>query len=338
MTNIHPASPQKPSFTDWHRLFGLALKGDFKDKPFQIETEIDLSIKQQFLDIIILKKSDDAYHGQLPDGFDNLAKRNLISYKSLRETLNGWTLDELVGHYVNYRKQLSPKKSLLPQTEFRLYAICTRFPEKLADKYTLTLHQTGVYEIEWGSQPMRIIVLSRIPPSEPNAVWNLFSNVQQNVAYGAGQYRDKPQTISTVINRLFHFYQLEELHMPYTMEDLERDHFFDVLPMMLKKQESRERILAVMADNLSSLSKDSKTAPTEKTDPLDPSYRKKETPSNTHTGFIKAIGRILRLRFQVDIDRYRSRLEPLSATELDELGELAETAVSLAEFEARLPR
>jgi hypothetical protein len=31
---------------------------------------------------------------------------NLISFKSFQESLDAWSLKELVGHYVNYRKQL----------------------------------------------------------------------------------------------------------------------------------------------------------------------------------------------------------------------------------------
>jgi hypothetical protein len=42
--------------------------------------------------------------------------------------LDDWALKELTGHYVNYRKQVSPRGELLPQHSFRLYAVCARHP------------------------------------------------------------------------------------------------------------------------------------------------------------------------------------------------------------------
>ena len=44
---------------------------------------------------------------EVPVGLDNLGQHNLLTFKSLHEALDGWTLDELLGHYVNYRKQIS---------------------------------------------------------------------------------------------------------------------------------------------------------------------------------------------------------------------------------------
>ena len=41
---------------DWHRLFGLLLTDFFTGSPFVVEMEKDLSLKQQFLDVVILRK------------------------------------------------------------------------------------------------------------------------------------------------------------------------------------------------------------------------------------------------------------------------------------------
>ena len=59
-----------------------------------------------------------------------MRKHNLLTYKSFRESLDAWALEELVGHYVNYRKLLSLEFST-KDDEFQLYAIATRFPAKL---------------------------------------------------------------------------------------------------------------------------------------------------------------------------------------------------------------
>ena len=78
-----------------------------------------MSIKQQFLDVVIIEQ---VQTGQLPkdlpDGLDNLAQYNLLTYKSFRESLTSWALDELVGHYVNYRKQIGEKFYLLNSFDF----------------------------------------------------------------------------------------------------------------------------------------------------------------------------------------------------------------------------
>ena len=93
---------------DWHRLFGLLLTDYFTGSPFVVELEKDLSLKQQFLDVVILRKGKGRFAGRLPDGLDDLAAHNLLTFKSHQEALDDWALKELTGHYVSYRKQVSP--------------------------------------------------------------------------------------------------------------------------------------------------------------------------------------------------------------------------------------
>ena len=62
----------------------------------------------------------------MPDGLRDLANHNLISFKSFWEPFDDWTLKELTGHYVNYRKQATPhRQELLPESEFRLFGACS---------------------------------------------------------------------------------------------------------------------------------------------------------------------------------------------------------------------
>jgi len=89
------------------------------------------------------------------------------SYKSIAEPFDDWTLDELIGHYVNYRKQVSPSlDELLPKEQFQLYGVSTRFPQKLAGMVSLEPVQEGVYQVVWGTHPIRLLVLSEMPPAE----------------------------------------------------------------------------------------------------------------------------------------------------------------------------
>lgn len=175
---------------NWHRIFGLALSDFFTGTRYTVELEKDLSLQQQFLDVVVIEQTEGAAVEELPDGLDNLGRHNLASYKSLHQVLDAWTLDELLGHYVNYRKQVSAKfdpQKLLPEEDFRLYAICTREPMKLAGQTEMRRVSEGVYEVLWGSKSIRIIVLSQIPKLPRNAVWQLFSNIPEGAALSTWQ-------------------------------------------------------------------------------------------------------------------------------------------------------
>src|SRR6267154_2782725 len=73
------------SYRDWHRLFGLILTDFFTGSPFHVELEKDLSLKKQLLDVVVLRKGPGRFTGRLPDGLDNLATHNLITFKSHQE-------------------------------------------------------------------------------------------------------------------------------------------------------------------------------------------------------------------------------------------------------------
>ena len=95
---------------NWHRLFGLVLIDFFADSPFEVELEKDLSLRQQFLDVVVLRKRPGVLALPLLDGFENLGSHNLITFKSHREALVAWTMKELIGHSVSYRKLVSPSR------------------------------------------------------------------------------------------------------------------------------------------------------------------------------------------------------------------------------------
>src|ERR1700724_1532672 len=92
----------------FHRLFGLSWSDFFHGFPMTVERELDLSLKQQFVDLVLIPQGTEPIARPLPDGFENLAAHNLITFKSHQEALDEWALWELIAHYVNYRKQVSP--------------------------------------------------------------------------------------------------------------------------------------------------------------------------------------------------------------------------------------
>src|SRR5207249_2251683 len=143
----------------------------FQGTDVDVQTEIDLSLKQQFLDVVLVRKGVGPIPRPLPDGFEDLAAHNLITFKSHHEALDEWALWELIGHFVNYRKQTSPSlDDLLPVGDFRLLAVCARFPQGLAQRVEMTPMSAGVYEVVGFALRMRIIVANQLPPVENNAL------------------------------------------------------------------------------------------------------------------------------------------------------------------------
>ncbi len=194
-----------------HRLFGLSLIDFFDGTPIAVETELDLSLKQQHVDIVLIRKEPGPITKRLPDGFEELANRNLLTFKSHRESLDGWALWELIGHFVNYRKQASPSwQELIPEDEFRLFAVCARYPRKLAEQTELLQVQAGVYELRGFGLSIRLIVLNELALEEHNAILHLFSSRLEALRYGQQNYRPHSSETSSVIRILFETYSEDE--------------------------------------------------------------------------------------------------------------------------------
>ena len=188
----------------WHRLFGIALTDLLAGTAWEVVLEMDLSVKQQRLDIVVVRRGKGPQPKELPDGLGPLADHNLITYKSLREPLDGWALKELAAHSVNYRKQVSPSLDrLLPEESFRLFAICTRFPQKLAAQVAWQPVGPGVYDVLWGTDTIRLLVLNEIPTEDRNIFWNLFSADRERISFAAERYREQPSDASTLLALLY---------------------------------------------------------------------------------------------------------------------------------------
>ena len=211
--------------TNYHHLFGLLLQDFFRGTPCEVELERDLSVKSQFLDVLVIHKTGGPLDRVLPDGLEgHLVEYNLVTFKSHREALTGWSILELIGHYVNLRKQASPSfDDLLPEGHFRLFAICARFPEGLASLIPLAEIQPGVYEIDLGIVKIRVIVAGRLPESEPNAILHLFSASEPLLEYGRTHCRMQSSETTTLVACLFDGYRVENLTMPVDREQFLRD-------------------------------------------------------------------------------------------------------------------
>jgi hypothetical protein len=218
-------SEQRP----YHHLFGLAWIDFFRDSCMAVDEEVDLSQKQQFIDVVLVRQSPGPPPRRLPDGFDDLANHNLITFKSYQEALDGWALCELVGHYVNYRKQSSATmQDLLPETDFRLYAVCARYPQNLARQEALTPVREGVYDLRVLHLSIRVIVISQLIQQEQNAMLLLFSAKDELVRYAAAHYRPYSKETSTLLLQLLRAYR-EDPEMANKLDEYVRQTIDELL-------------------------------------------------------------------------------------------------------------
>jgi hypothetical protein len=223
---------------DWHRLFGLLLMDFFAGSPFNVELERDLSVQQQFLDVVILRRRRGRFAGRLPDGLDGLVQHNLLTFKSLREALDAWAMRELIAHYVAYRKLVSPSRSeLLPEGHFRLYALSARFPQQLSAHGEWHARQPGVYDCLWGADTVRVIVAGELTQEPHNAPLHLFSASSNLVAFGQRTYQRRSEDTSLLLRQLFQRAQAEGLLMSYTMEDFRRDYVKEHFPQLTPEEQ-----------------------------------------------------------------------------------------------------
>ncbi len=240
----------------WHRLFGLSLVDFFHGLPVDAELEKDLSLKQQLLDVVIIRRDATPLPRRLPDGFEDLAAHNLVSFKSYQESMDGWTLNELIGHYVNYRKQISPSmKRLLPEADFRLFAVSVRMPQNLARRGELTRVQTGVYEVQHFTGPIRLIVVHELPQEPHNAMFHVLSGRLELAWYGLSHYEMHSEETSTLLAQFIEKYRSEETFMPDLMKELAREtlpYFFKNIPPeeILKWVSAKELVKKIPPEEL----------------------------------------------------------------------------------------
>ncbi len=202
--------------TDWHRLFGLMLTDFFDGSPFRVETELDVSKVGQFIDVLIIRKEPGEMTRRLPDGMEDLADYNVISFKSYQEGFTAWSAKELIAYYVNYRKQLSDP--MIPEDRFRLFAVCVRFPRDLARVANLEEIHPGVSECDLSIERIRIIVISRLSQEVQNALLQLFSAQAEQVQFAQQYFRHQATRTSSLLQQLLTRYQEEGLDMPVDLD------------------------------------------------------------------------------------------------------------------------
>ncbi|MGF1581279.1 MAG: magnesium transporter MgtE N-terminal domain-containing protein [Gemmataceae bacterium] len=231
--------------TNWHRLFGLILTDFFDGSPFRVETELDVSKVEQFIDVVVIRKEMGKVDLPLPDGMEDLAPHNIISFKSYQEGFTSWSAKELIAYYVNYRKQLSDP--MLPEDRFRLFAVCARFPRDLGARVTLEEVQPGVYDCDLGIERIRVIVISRLPQESQNALLQLFSAQAEQVQFAQQHYQQRSARTSSLLQQLLTRYQEEGVPMPVDLDkwvaEFRKEQFIKMDP-----KERSELVLSLAAE------------------------------------------------------------------------------------------
>lgn len=190
----------KEALRDWHRLFGILLTDFFSGSPFVVEVERDLSVQQQLLDVVVVRRRRGRFAGRLPDGLEGLRPHNLLTFKSHHEALDGWAMKELVGHSVAYRKLVSRSTTaLLPEDQFGLYAVAARFPQQLASQVPWRRVRLGVYDCPWGTDTIRVVVAGELPREPHNAPLHLFSASPGLVEFGTRAYQRRSENTSALL-------------------------------------------------------------------------------------------------------------------------------------------
>jgi hypothetical protein len=227
----------------------------FQGTDVDVQMELDLSLKQQFLDVVLIRKGAGPMPRPLPDGFEELADHNLITFKSHHEALDEWALCELIGHYVNYRKQASPSlQELLPAEDFRLLAVCARFPQRLAQRIDLNTLAAGVYEVQGLTLRIRVIVANQLAQTDNNAMLHLFSAREELLRFAQEHYRPHSPDTSTLLYNLFRAYNAEG-DMPEKLKEYVRQTLDEILANIppeerLKGLPAEERLKGLTADEV----------------------------------------------------------------------------------------
>jgi hypothetical protein len=125
----------------------------------------------------------------------------------------------------------------LPQEDYGLYAVCSRFPENLQRLGLLTRIRQGVYEVEALTLRMRIIVAGGLPEEEQNAMLLLFSAQAERLSYGRAHHRQRSSQISSLLTEL-----TEVLKEDPTRSEIPKAFEQEVIDKVLKKTPPEQRL------------------------------------------------------------------------------------------------
>ena len=232
---------------DWHRIFGVSLADAVTGLPFRVIQELELAQIKQRLDVAIIRADrtlPTAHWPDMPDGLTDLADHNIVTYKSIRESLSRAAMYELISSSVLYAKQEWKDRdwqaAFQDDGRMRLMAVATLRPNWLNSVDGPDLESTlpGIYEVHGFQLSIRVIVPREVQRIARNAFWHLLSGHEPSVAFGLEHYQMHDATLYNILNDLKRVYSLEGIEVPYTVDDYKRE----VARELLKSMSPKERL------------------------------------------------------------------------------------------------
>jgi hypothetical protein len=114
------------------------------------------------------------------------------------------------------------------------YAVTARYPTNLSGQVPWQGVHAGVYDCQWGTDTIRVVVAGELARQPHNAPLHLFSAAPDLVGFGGRAYQRHSPNTSGLLAELFEGLQAEGFAMPYTMEDFQRqfvkEHFAKLTP------------------------------------------------------------------------------------------------------------
>jgi len=217
-----------PEQIKWHRLAGLVLQPLFDQLGCETQIEVDLSLKEQRVDIIVIqRKKGKVNFSQLPrvywEIFAELNAHNLISIKSYSESFTAESLEEFYGHLTNYRKV-----NQVASEEVNLYAIVYHYPRDLfrafeGSDFLTVIKEKEIFDLELSPLKRVRFVITQ---ETDNPVLGLFSGDEEKV-FQSYAFLEQQTTLLEGISVYFHKigeYYGEEFSNMYTKEDYLQDY------------------------------------------------------------------------------------------------------------------
>jgi hypothetical protein len=126
---------------------------------------------------------------------------------------------------------------LLADDQFGLYAVAARFPHNLEGRVPWRRVQPGVYDCQWGSDIIRVVVAGELPQEAHNAPLHLFSVAPELVEFGGRAYQRRSEQTSRLLGQLFERLRGEGFAVSFTMEDFNRQYIKDHFPQLTPEEQ-----------------------------------------------------------------------------------------------------
>jgi hypothetical protein len=99
--------------------------------------------------------------------------------------------------------------------------------------------QPGVYDCQWGTDTIRVLVAGELPREAHNAPLHLFSASPDLVGFGSVTYKQRSEYTSLLLGELFQQFRGEGYVMAFTLEDFKHEYIkkhFQELPPEEQKE------------------------------------------------------------------------------------------------------